>query len=164
MAQGDLTLQLSENDYQAIQNIMEGLSELEKSAVIERGLKEGTRILVAQGKTNLMMKLSRDPVNVRARKGNLEKSFTTKTKKKRMSGYAGFARPGGNAAHLVDRGTVERWTKKGYYRGSVSKGSPQTGNRFWTMAVEQKGQAALEELCNSIEESVNTIINSGGRV
>lgn len=161
MAQGDLTLQLSENDYQAVQQIMQGLTELEKASAVERGLSEGVKVIVAQGQSNLRMSLSRDPVNVRKRTGQLEKSFTTKTRKKKMSGYAGFARPGGNAAHLVDRGTVKRWTKSGHYTGSVSKGSPQTGSRFWTKAVEQKGQEALETLCNSIEKTVDRIISQG---
>lgn len=164
MAQGELTITLSDQDYERVKSIMQGLTELQKSAVIQKGLQEGTRVLVVQGKQNLMTSLSKDPVNVKARKGNLERSFTTRTKKNRLSGYAGFKRPGGASAHLVDKGTDNRWTKSGAYRGSVSKKSPYTGSRFWTRAVETQSQNALNTLVESIEKSIDKIVQNGGRV
>lgn len=53
-------------------------------------------------------------------KKSLTKSLNNKlTKKGYVSSRVGYKRPGGNASHLVDLGTDERWTKKGQYRGKV---------------------------------------------
>ena len=157
MAQGEFTITLDEADYRHVMTQLEKLSELEKQAVVQRGLQEGVNIIVKEGRKNLKNRLSTDPVNVAKRKGNLIKSIGTKTVKKKMKGYGGFRRPGGNAAHLVDRGTEKRWTKKGAYRGSVSKGSPNTGNRFWTDAFQAKKDEAAMELMESIRISIQKL-------
>lgn len=157
MAQEGLTITLDEADYKYVMGQLTKLSELEKSAVVQRGLQEGIAVIVNQGKRNLRARLSNDPVNIRARKGNLYKSIGRKTIKKKLKGYGGFKRPGGNAAHLVDRGTEKRWTKKGAYRGSVSKGSPNTGSRFWTDAFLAKKNEAAMELMESVRKSIQKL-------
>ena len=169
MAKGELTLELDEKDLARMNGILNGLSQIEREAVVQKGLQEGVRIFIKQGKSNLKRTLSKSPHNVAmARKmaakrgGGLAKSFTTSTKRKAISGYAGFRRStGGGISHLVDSGTNPRWTSKGYYRGSVSKGNPKTGSRFWRTAVQSKGTEALNELMDSIKKSVNTIITRG---
>ena len=94
------------------------------------------------------------------RKGNLKNSFKRVYKKSQGKVYAGFSRPSGAAAHLVDRGTVKRWTKKGYYRGYISKTKGMNrGSSFWTDAVEDKGPEGLEKLYNSIRETINNNIS-----
>ncbi len=157
MAEGGLTITLDEADFRHVQAQLTKLSELEKMAEVQRGLQEGIAVIIKQGKRNLKARLSKDPVNVARRTGKLYQSIGRRTQKKKMKAYGGFKRPGGAAAHLVDRGTEKRWTKKGAYRGSVSKGSPNTGNRFWTDAFNAKKSEAARELMESIRISIQKL-------
>lgn len=152
-----MTLTLDEADYKHVQEQLTKLSELEKTAVVQRGLEEGIIVIVNQGKRNLKARLSNDPVNVKRRTGGLYQSIGRQVKKKKMKAYAGFKRPKGSAAHLVDRGTEKRWTKKGAYRGSVSKKSPNTGNMFWTDAFNAKKNEAAMELMDSVKKSIQKL-------
>lgn len=154
---GELTMTLDEATYRHVQEQLSKMSELEKNAAVQKGLQEGIDVIVKQGKRNLKNRLSKDPVNVAKRRGNLLRSMGYRTLKKRMKAYGGFRRPGGAAAHLVDRGTEKRWTKKGAYRGSVSKGSPNTGNRFWTDAFDAKKNEAMRELVDSIRATLQKL-------
>ena len=158
MAKGDLTIALDEYDYAKINAALSQFSQIERDAIVQRGLQEGVKLFIKQGKIPLRSSLSHEPQNVKMRKGNLEKSFTTKTKKKVGKAYAGFNK-NGHHAHLVDSGTEKRWTKKGAYRGSVSKSAPKTGSRFWHNAFEQQKNAAVQELMDSIKLSINKIIS-----
>ncbi len=143
------------------------MSELEKQAIVNKGLQEGVKIFIKAGKSAFQQTKSRVPHNVAmARKmavkrgGGLAKSFSTFSKKKRQSAYAGFKRStGGGIAHMVDRGTGERYTSAGFYRGSVSKGNPNTGSRFWTNAVQNNGTRAVNELMDSVNKSIKAILN-----
>ena len=143
----DFSATLDTKDYIKIMNTLTGLSKLEREAIIAKGIQEGLSFIVKEGKSNLASS------NVKVRKGNLSKSFTTATKKQRLKGYAGFKRPQGAAAHLIDRGTRVRSTKKGANRGQVK------GNLFWTTAVEHQSQKAQETLMESIEKTIKKIIN-----
>lgn len=158
MANSELTITLDEKDYQRMQNILSGLDEVDQAKAIQSSLKEGMKILIAQGKTNLA---SRNKVV----SGNLKKSFSISVNRKKAFSLGGFKRSsgkkeigGGNHSYLVDKGTKNRYTKKGYYRGSVSKGRPNTGSEFWTDAVQTQGDAALNRLMDAIYESVDKIM------
>ena len=60
----------------------------------------------------------------------------------------------------MDRGTVKRKKKKGYYRGYISKTKGMNrGSSFWTDAVEDKGPEGLEKLYNSIRDAIDQIIS-----
>ena len=157
MAGGELTITLNQGDYTALQNALSQMSKIEQDAIVNRGLQEGTRLFVKQGKINLKSTLSTEPQNVKMRNGNLEKSFSTKVKKKQGKGYAGFNKFG-HHAHLVDSGTEKRWTKKGAYRGSISKSAPKTGSQFWHNAFKQRKDQAAKELMDSVRKSINKII------
>lgn len=149
MANG-FSFTFSERDYQQLLGMLGEMSEVDKRAAIINALKRGTRNIVAGGKRNLA---SRNKIGKSSKGGHLHKSFKTKSSKKKVVAYAGFSRSGsnkGNHAHLVDRGTVKRWTKRGAYRGSVSKNSPKTGTNFWTDSVQTQGQKAMHELNNTI--------------
>ena len=177
MAKGELTIILDPKDLEKMNQCLEALTELERVPVLQKGFQEGTRLFVKQGKVNLEASLSTDPHNVAsaaymAKKhgGSLRNAFGTWTKKhfvskstreKTVKGYAGFYRKkGGGIAHMPDSGTKERWTKKGYYRGSVSKGAPKTGSQFWHRAVASKGAEALNTLMDSIKKSILLIIQT----
>lgn len=143
---GDFSFKFSEKDLQDFQAMLGDMSDIDKRQAIINSLRLGTRGMVQAGKRNLASRNKR-------KTGHLIKSFKTSSSKKKVVAYAGFSRTGenkGNHAHLIDRGTVKRWTKKGYYRGSVSRGRPQTGTKFWTDSVQSQGPKAMENLKDTI--------------
>ena len=142
----DFTATIDRQDYIKIMNALSDLSSLEREAVIAKGIQEGLKIVVQEGKSNLASS------GIKVRSGNLSGSFKILTKKRDLKGYAGFSRPKGAAAHLLDRGTKMRSTKKGANRGMV------TGNYFWTKAVEGKSGRAQQELMESVQKSIENII------
>lgn len=158
MSKGEFSITLNETDYRIIQDALQKLSVIEQDAVVGKGLKEGATIIVNEGKRNLQSRNN-------SKTGNLLRSFSTNLKKKRGKINAGFKRGtkksigGGNHSHLIDRGTDERFTKKGYYRGSVSKGNPNKGSLFWTDAFNTKKNEAGNELIDSIKISIQRIIS-----
>lgn len=162
MANGELTMQLDREDYMAVMNALNEMTELEREASVAKGLQEGARIIAKAGKVMLKATLSKEPQNVRMQTGNLYKSIGVKVRKKDMKAYAGF-RKGGNHAHLVSDGTEKRYTKRGFYRGSVSKGHPNTGSRFWRKAFESTKDAAAKEVVDSIKQTLNNILARNAR-
>lgn len=144
-------------DYRRVMNTLSDLSRIERDAVIAKGIQEGLKIVVQEGKQNLKssgIKLNNVYTGKRAgKKTHLINSFKVLTKKSELKGYGGFSRPAGSAAHLIDRGTAVRYTKSGARRGQVN------GNYFWTKAVEGKSGRAQQEMYDSIEKSINTILN-----
>lgn len=164
MADGGLTFTIDQHDWQKMQAALGALEDIEKQAAIQRGLQEGLRIISNQGKANLKNRLSTDAWNVTMRNrmaskrgGSLQNSFSTQVKKKKGKGYAGFTEKG-HHAHLVDRGTAKRWTKKGAPRGSVSKGSPNSGSMFWTDAYNSEKDKAGQALMDTVYNCINQII------
>ena len=152
MAKGDFSIELNKAQYNSLKRKLEALEDIDKTAAVSKGLKEGMKPIVSQGKRNLA-------VRNRKRKGNLNRSFSTSLRSKSNFIKAGFRRPGGAAAHLVDRGTKKRWTKKGAYRGSVSKGAPNHGSLFWTNAVLTKGAEAVGILMDAVNAEIIKILN-----
>lgn len=144
---GDFTATIDRKDYTKIMNALAGLSKIEREAAIAKGISEGLAVIVKQGKANLAAS------GTKVRSGNLSGSFKKLTRKKDLKGYAGFSRPKGAAAHLIDRGTKVRHTKSGANRGMV------TGNYFWTRAVNETKDKAQEELMDSIKKTIENIIN-----
>lgn len=135
------------------------MDKVEQGRAVTNALNQGIQVIIGAGKTNLA---NRNGVKT----GNLKKSFTKKTsrKKNNPAAYAGFKRStrynkigGGNHSYLVDRGTVKRWTRKGAYRGSVSKNNPQTGTMFWTDAVQENGPKAMSKLMDAIYDTLNNM-------
>lgn len=125
---------------------MKDLSKIESDAIIAKGLREGVSVIVQEGKRNLSAR------NNQVR-GNLTKSMGVSVNKKAAKGYGGFKRPEGSHAHLVDRGTVARYNSKGAFRGQMK------GSLFWTDAFNAKSTEAANELMDSVEKSINRIIN-----
>ena len=147
MARNDFTATIDKRDYTKIMNTLSGLSQLQREAAIAKAISEALDMIVRQGKANLAAS------DVKVRTGNLKGSFKKLTKKSQLKGYAGFSRPKGAAAHLIDRGTKMRVTKSGANRGRV------IGNYFWTRAVEETKEKAQRELMDSIQKTIETIIN-----
>ena len=155
------TIELDPKEKAVIDKWLSEMGDVDQEAVIQNALKRGMETIISQGKVNL------DARN-QVRTGGLKRSFTQKVNKKKAYVLGGFKRAGkltakrsigGNAAHLVDRGTAKRWTLSGAYRGSVSKGAPNKGSYFWTDAIEAKGPAAVDNLMDAIYQALNDITN-----
>lgn len=161
MPGSDFTATIDNRDYMKIMSALSDLSSLEKDAVIAKGISEGLSIIVKAGKTNLRSSgthLNNVYTGRRAGKTtHLVNSFKTLTNKKQLKGYGGFKRPDGAAAHLIDRGTKVRMTKKDANRGKV------TGNLFWTKAVRQNSEKAQNELMESVRKSIENIMKRNSR-
>lgn len=142
----------------AVNNWLSQMDKVDQTATVTNALKDGMRIIQAQGKSNLA---SRNNVV----SGNLKKSFALSVNKKKAYAISGFRRSapkkgvkGGNAAHLVDLGTARRWRiSDGRYTGSVSRGNPNTGSGFWTDAVESQGPHAVNKLMEAVYKSLEEI-------
>lgn len=147
---GEFTFTLNEKDYQNLQMILSDMSNVDKRKAIMGALLQGAKAIARVGKSNLKS-------SNKKKTGNLLGSITSKAIRKLVSSYAGFKKSGvkrGNHAHLVDRGTAKRWTKKGAYRGSVSKSAPYTGTKFWTTAVKQEGPMAMRRVTDVIYDEL----------
>ncbi|MBO7323333.1 MAG: hypothetical protein J6U51_07110 [Bacteroidales bacterium] len=143
---GDFTLILDEQTKQALYAKLQGLSDFEKEETVKRGLKEGAKVIVQQGKANYN-------ILHKKRTGNLYKSAGISTSKRMLKVWGGFKRPKGAAAHLIDKGTTERFTKKGASRGKV------TASKFWTSAFMAKKEAASKKMMDIITKTVEAIWN-----
>jgi hypothetical protein len=162
MAKGNFVFSVNEGDYARIMTALNKMSQIEQNVVLKQGFKKGSTLLLTSGKASFLSKNKK-------RTGNLYRAFTDKLrrKKKGVSGiFVGFKRGKGkgNHSHLIDRGTKERFTTSGAYRGKID--SPGLGKRgyvktgktlFWTDTVEQKGNAAMNNVTNAIYRALNAI-------
>ena len=108
MAHGNFTFELDKKDEKRLDNILDGLEKVDRDAVVQSALVSGMQMIVNAGKQNLAARNKK-------RTGNLSKSFTIKTNKKKMYTLGGFRRSapkkgikGANHSYLVDLGTKER--------------------------------------------------------
>lgn len=150
MASGDLTVVMDSKSMIKLQLQLSRLTELEKQETVARGVREATAIIKKEGKKNL------SNTYIQEKSGKFKKSFSNRVDKKKLKGYSGFIRRKGyhgQLAHLLDRGTADRYTKKGAYRGKMR----YTG--FWTKAVESKGNEALMTMAESIQKTIKRLLN-----
>lgn len=147
---GNFSLELDERDMAKLKAIVRQFGEVDGNKAVMASLSKGMEVIVRKGKSNLQNKKT----------GNLKKSLRRKQVKKWSSVYGGFRRGkgGGNHAHLIDRGTDKRYTKKNKYRGSVFKKGTYTGNRFWTKAVMSEAPKAMEKTMSVIGNELGKII------
>lgn len=154
---GNFTISLNQRDYAALQKKFTQAAKIDKHHTIKSALDEGISYIKNAGKSNLA---ARNKVV----SGNLKRSLSKRVKK--SAAYAGFKRAtagkkgGGNHAHLIDRGTDKRYTRKGAYRGSISKGNPNVGSSFWTDAVMIEGPRAENTLMNGVYETISKIMDN----
>lgn len=160
---GELTIVLNKEEAAAVEKWLSEMGEVDKDAAISNALKSGAKEIEREGKLNLARRN-------KVKTGNLRRSFTIKAPKRKGYALAGFRRSaprkgivGGNHAHLVDSGTRERWTKKGRYTGSVSKGRPLEGSRFWRDAVETQGPNAIRKLIDTVYETLQSITQKNSK-
>lgn len=131
------------------------LSEIQRDAVVQKGLSDGAGIIRRETNKN-MHRL------VKKRQGYLYSSLSKKKVGKASKGdvryQIGFRRTAGAAAHLIDKGTNERWTKGKNGKEKMKRGRV-TPRLFHTMSVESKGEAALNRVAESIKISIDRIMN-----
>lgn len=137
-----------------IEYLVRNLEDFEKDKAVKDGLKTAGNVFKVEGRNRLK---SRMKSGSRGVTGNLLKSFQVKVKKNKPGVLIGFkqGKDGGSHAHLVDRGTNERFytTKKGK-RKSTGK---VIGNLFWSDTEAQDYPKAMDELYKGIEKGVNKI-------
>lgn len=130
---------------EAIDYLVAELNSLERKQVVRKGLMDAAKIFQARGKINLASRTQ--PYT-----GNLRRSFKTNYNPRYWAtAYAGFWRPDGNHAHLVDLGTKQRFTKKGYNRGRM----PAT--YFWTDARISEEKLASRAIMEGVREAIDRI-------
>lgn len=130
-------------DIDRIYAFVDELRDIDKNRVIKRGLRKGAAVFIRGGRTRL--KASKDGGRVT---GRLLRSFTTKVKRRKLGALAGFKMPDGATSWLHDYGTVERWTKKGYYRGRMP------ASYFWSETKELDSAAATEAVWDGIRQAM----------
>lgn len=169
MANGDFKFTVNEGEYRAILAKVQMLAKIGDTATIKKAFRTGGRILISSGRSSLNSKNKK-------KTGNLYRSFTSNIKKKNTGILVGFKRGKGlgNHAHLIDRGTDERWAytrngkplKKPAYRGKIDEagagrnGYQKTGKTFfWTNVVETRGQEAMDRIVDAIYQAIDDIKN-----
>lgn len=152
----DFKFTVSEAEYQALIRKMEELADVDKKPVLRKAYKSGGQILIKAGKSSFLEKNKK-------KTGNLYRSFTSKMKKKNRGILIGFRRGVGlgNHAHLIDKGTTYRFTKKGYYRGKIDDASNgKTGKTFfWSNVVQMKGEDAMKRIVDAVYDAIEEIKN-----
>lgn len=152
----DFKFTVSETEYQALIRKMEELADVDKKPVLRKAYKSGGQILITAGKSSFLEKNKK-------KTGNLYRSFTSKMKKKNSGILIGFRRGKGlgNHAHLIDKGTTHRFTKKGYYRGKIDDTTNgKTGKTyFWSNVVQMKGEDAMDRIINAVYDAIEEIKN-----
>ena len=155
MTTHNFSFEFSNEDVGALRRIYIGFGEIDSRPAIMKSLSLGMAKIIRKGKSNLLSSNGE-------KTGNLKRSFRKKTITKFVSAYGGFKRGkgGGNHAHLIDRGTVDRYQKStGRYTGSISAKNPRSGSMFWTRAVEETGPDALKHTMNVVYRELEKIID-----
>jgi hypothetical protein len=126
---------------------------------IKRALKQGVAFLVREGRKNLKAGESKTVKHT----GNLLKSMYGKVKRSGTGALAGFSTSNGRKGYhgvLVDRGTAERYTSKGYYRGRSGYGKHSDSHSlgFWTDVRNQDADEALTK----VEDGITIALSAMG--
>ena len=139
-------------DIERMYALVDELKNVDKNKALKSGMIQGAKVFTRLGRKNLM---SRNDEHT----GNLLQSMRWKAARQSVSVYAGFERSYkfqalkgvGNHAHLVDRGTKKRYTKKGFYRGIMP------ASYFWTDTRNEGGGEALRHIEIGIRKMVENL-------
>lgn len=141
--------------------VIKVLQEVQHFPEVEKGtkdaLRDGARYLLRKGRTRLRQRMKSGTKGVT---GNLLRSFKYTIKKKNRGVLAGFkgGKDGGNHSWLIDKGTKDRYTRKGYFRGRVHR-KTGIGNKFWTDTRKSESNNAMRIVLVKLQETVNNIRN-----
>ena len=141
--------------------VIKVLQEVQHFPEVEKGtkdaLRDGARYLLRKGRTRLRQRMKSGTKGVT---GNLLRSFKYTIKKKNRGVLAGFkgGKGGGNHSWLIDKGTKDRYTRKGYFRGRVHR-KTGIGNKFWTDTRKSESNNAMRIVLVKLQETINNIRN-----
>lgn len=132
-----------------INRLVADLQEIDQNKAIKAGLRKGAMVFIRLGRSTLRSRNNKHT-------GNLMKSFRVRVKRRKLGSLAGFSMnysrmsEDGYGSHswLVDRGTVQRWTKKGQNRGIMP------ASYFWTDTKEQGSSEAIRAIEQGIHDAV----------
>lgn len=140
-------IQVSIVDKESLQYLVSNLEDFEKDKALKSGLRAAANVFRIKGRSNLRARLLRHGKQT----NHLMNSFTTRVKRNKIGALAGFDRPGGNHAHLVDAGTKRRYTKSGSKRGIMP------GNKFWSDTKETEENKAMQAIYEGVQKVVQRI-------
>lgn len=143
-----------------VNTFIRDLEDFEKDKAVQGGIKNALRVIQRQAKKNLRERTKGHGKNP----GLLARSIVVKLKRFKLGGLVGI-RWYAHHAHLVNRGTKDRWAylsgsskamkKKGirgsYYRGRVK------ATKFWDDAPKGKEGEMYDKLLIGIERAVKRI-------
>lgn len=134
--------------------LIRNLSDFEKDKAMKDGLQSAGNVFKVGGKSRLRRNMKSGSRGVT---GNLLRSFHVRVKRSKPGVLVGFkqGKEGGSHAHLVDKGTIQRYwkTRKRKSTGSVK------GSYFWSDTEAQDYPKAMDSLYTGIEKAVNRISN-----
>ena len=140
-------IQVSIIDKENLQYLVSNLEDFERDKALKSGLRAAANVFRAKGRSNLRARL----LHHGKQTNHLMNSFTTRVKRSKTGALAGFDRPGGNHAHLVDKGTKRRYIKSGSTRGVMPD------NRFWSDAKETEERKAMQAIYEGVQKVVQRI-------
>lgn len=140
-------IQVRAIDRENIQYLVRNLEDFEKDKAIKSGLRAAVNVFRVKGRSNLRARL----LHHGKQTSHLMNSFTTRVKRNKLGALSGFDRPGGNHAHLVDRGTKRRYTKAGTTRDIMP------GNSFWDDAKQTEENKAMQAIYQSVQKAIQRI-------
>lgn len=154
---GKFSFYIDPGDQAKMERIFNDLAAFDTNKDVKKAYQKAGNVIKNKGMTNWDSKSFRCPSRVKHRKldffewghfdfinagRTLSARFSSKVNS--MTESVGFTQKRyngiGKLAHIFDRGTAKRYTKKGYYRGYIfkRKGVKQ-GINAWTETVETEG-------------------------
>jgi hypothetical protein len=137
-------------DKESIEYLVNRLDSFDRDEAIRYGLMAAGKVFQSGGENRLKERMKSGSQGV---SGGLLRSFKTRLKKRKPGVLIGFNQDGKGEthAHLVDRGTKERFNKAGASRGIMP------ANRFWEDTRSQDEKKAMNELYQGVQRAVNRI-------
>jgi hypothetical protein len=150
----DNWIQVTQIETDSMLYLIRNLENFEKDKAIRKGLGAAGAYLMSAGRTRLKRSMKSGSRGVT---GNLLRSFKVRVKKWKPGVLVGFQQGegGGSHAHLVDRGTDERFWKTKSHKST----GRVIGNAFWSDTEAQDYPKAIDKIYEGIERAVNRVNN-----
>lgn len=126
--------------------ILEG--ELRRNDALLSAMAAAANVVRRAGISNLRRRLKWS----RGTTGSLLLQSRVYRRKRQFAVAAGFRRPQGSHAHLVDLGSGSRYTRRGQYRGKMP------ANFFWSQASEQNEDKVQTAFLDAVERAITRIL------
>lgn len=146
MTSGGMSIEFDQVTLAKVMKQLQALEDVDQSKAVQAGLTKGVDYI-----NKYVRRATKTEFKVR--KGNLSSSVMRKYVKKRAAAYGAFSRPKGAAAHLLEYGTKERYTRKGYYRGRI------VPTYFKTIIVDTKKDTAMRIAADAISSEIYRILS-----